>query len=172
MSTDRPMDIAAALDETDWKTLRALQARGRVSWSELADALALSRPSAADRVRRLEEIGAIKGFTTVLEPRAVGLGVLAFLGVVMEHPKYRAPFIKLVRGLPEILECHHVTGEFDYLLKVRCRDTDALEELISNGLKGIRALVRTRTMIALSSVKDSAALPLRPPTPLHQRGRR
>jgi Lrp/AsnC family leucine-responsive transcriptional regulator len=147
------------LDPLDWKLLALLSREGRLPWSELARQLKLSPPAAAERVKRLEKLGVIEGYAASVNPRAVGLSLLTFLGVVLEHPRHRARFLRLVKVLPEILECHHVTGEFDYLLKVRCRDTEALEGLISHRLKAIRALVRTTTMIALSSIKESIRLP-------------
>jgi len=155
-------DVSAHLDGVDWQALIELQRDGRITLSDLSEALNLSRAAVTERVRHLEQIGAIRGYTAILSPRALGLGVLAFIGVVMEHPRFRDQFLKLVAETPEILECHHVTGEFDYLLKVRCRDTDALEQLSSHTLKGIRALARTTTMISLSSEKDTTDLPLAP----------
>ena len=164
-------DPIAALDDTDWKLLDALQKDARQSLSTLASTLGLSRPAVTDRLRYLERSGVVTGYDAQITPGRVGLGLLAFLGVVMEHPKYRAAFLRLVRDMPEILECHHVTGEFDYLLKVRCRDTDDLEALISHRLKGMQALVRTRTMISLSTEKDTRHLPLSVPAG-RPRGRR
>jgi Lrp/AsnC family leucine-responsive transcriptional regulator len=166
MKAKQMKDTSSSLDAKDWKTLELISHNGRLSWADLATELGLSAPAATDRVHRLEELGVIRGYAALVDPAAVGLGLLAFLGVVMEHPKYRARFLTLIRSLDEVLECHHVTGDFDYLLKVRCRDTEALERLISDGLKGIRALVRTRTMIALSSIKETMRPPLtreRPP---------
>jgi Lrp/AsnC family leucine-responsive transcriptional regulator len=168
-------DKSPQLDAKDWKTLELLTGHGRLSWADLAGELELSAPAATERVHRLEELGVIRGYAALVDPHAVGLGVLAYLGVTMEHPKYRARFLALIRSLDEVLECHHVTGDFDYLLKVRCHDTEALEQLISNGLKGFRALVRTRTMIALSSIKETVRPPLprdKPPTGRAGRPRR
>lgn len=156
----RIADLSATFDEIDWRALEELQEDGRISLSDLSEALELSRAAVSERVKRLEEAQVIREYTAVLSPRAVGLGVMAFIGVVMEHPRYRDQFLELVDDVPEILECHHVTGTFDYLLKVRCKDTDALEDLSTQTLKGIRALARTTTMISLSSEKETTHVPL------------
>jgi Lrp/AsnC family transcriptional regulator, leucine-responsive regulatory protein len=155
-----PPSAGDPLDATDWAALAALQESGRLSWTDLATRLQLSAPGAADRVRRLEQEGVIEGFAALINPRRVGLGILAFLGVTLEHPRYRKAFLDLVTSLPDVQECHHLTGDFDYLLKVRCPDIETLEDLISNRLKGVAGVAASRTMVALSTLKHSARVPL------------
>jgi Lrp/AsnC family leucine-responsive transcriptional regulator len=133
---------------------------GRATWSELSGILGLSSPSTADRVRRLEETGVIKHYTAVVEPNLVGCGLMSFISVTLEHPKYRASFLDCVIKLPEIQECHHVTGDYDYLLKVRCASTAALETIISDRLKSVAGVARTTTIVALSTVKETMELPI------------
>src|SRR5205085_6230291 len=120
------------MDSIDSTALDVLARQGRISWADLAERLGLSPPAAAERVRRLEAQGLIRGFAAVVDPEALGYPLLAFVGVSLEHAKHRAAFLKLVEQLPQVLECHHVAGEEDYLLKVRCRDTRDLERLISD----------------------------------------
>lgn len=148
------------LNEIDFKVLQYLMAQGRITWSELAGLLELSAPATADRVRRLEDRQVIQGYTALLNPEAVGLNLTAFVAVTLERPEHRAAFLELVQALPEIQECHHVTGDDDYLLKVRCRHTKDLERLISDRLKGLLGILRTRTTIVLSTLKETSALPL------------
>jgi Lrp/AsnC family leucine-responsive transcriptional regulator len=150
------------LDETDFKIISRMMHQGRITWSELGSTLGLSAPAAADRVRRLEEKGVIKGYAALVDPEAAGCGLTAFIAVTLDRPEHRPFFLKLVQETAEIQECHHITGEEDYLLKVRCSGIKGLEQLVSDRLKGIPGLARTRTTIALSTIKESASLPLAP----------
>lgn len=148
------------LDKLDYKVLHYLMAQGRITWSELAGHLELSAPATADRVRRLEEQQVITGYAALVNPDAIGCHLTAFIAVTLEHPQHRAEFLNKVHQLADIQECHHITGDDDYLLKVRCGTTKALEHLISEELKSLPGILRTRTTIALSTVKETPALPL------------
>jgi Lrp/AsnC family leucine-responsive transcriptional regulator len=148
------------LDTVDFKILQSLMYRGRVTWSELAATLELSAPATADRVRRLEERGVVQGYAALVDPEAVGCGLTAFIAVTLERPEHRDPFLQRILELPEIQECHHVAGDDDYLLKVRCRSTRHLEQIISERIKSLQGIVRTRTTIVLSTAKETSALPL------------
>jgi Lrp/AsnC family leucine-responsive transcriptional regulator len=147
------------MDALDWKALALLAARGRLSWAELAEALGLSAPAAADRVKRLEEQGIVRGYEARVDPKAVGDGLTAFIAVNVARPRDRAELARRVAETPEILECHHVAGEDDYLLKVRCRGTEDLERLLTDGLKAHDGLVRTRTTVVLSTTKEITTPP-------------
>jgi Lrp/AsnC family leucine-responsive transcriptional regulator len=124
--------------------------------------LGLSAPAAADRVRRLEEKGIIKGYHAAVDPDSVGIGMAALIAVSLSSAAARERFLSQVRTLPEVLECHHVAGDDDYVLKVRCRDTRELEQLISCTLKSISGVCRTRTTVILSTIKETSLLPLAP----------
>jgi Lrp/AsnC family transcriptional regulator, leucine-responsive regulatory protein len=150
-----------SLDEIDSKVIQYLMAQGRMTWAELAGALDLSAPATADRVRRLEERQVITGYTALVNPTAIGYPLTALIAVTLEKPKHRAAFLKKVEQLAEIQECHHVTGDDDYWLKVRCQNTQDLERLISDELKELPGILRTRTTIVLSTVKETTALPMR-----------
>ena len=140
--------------------LRRLQQSGRESWAALGQLLGVTGPAVAERVRKLEERGVIRSFTAVLDPAAVGYTLLAFVAVTIERPEHRAPFLTKVSELPEIQECHHIAGDDDYLLKVRCRDTSDLERVISDEIKGVPGVTRTRTTISLKTVKETLAVPV------------
>lgn len=148
------------MDNLDLMALNHLMENGRSSWSELSGVLNLSGPSTADRVKKLEEAGTIKSYAAVVNPDAVGCSLLAFVAVVLEHPKHRAAFVEFVHNADAVQECHHITGEYDYLLKIRCQNTAELEHLISNDLKDSGGVAKTQTIIALSSVKETLKLPL------------
>ena len=148
------------MDTNDIKALRLLQNEGRASWSRLGELLGMTGPAAAERVRRLEERGIIRGFTALIDPESVGLALTAFIALSLEKPTHREAFLKRVQSLPEIQECHHCTGEDDYLLKVRCRGVSDLDRLINNELKSLPGVLRTRTTIVMRTSKDSPALAL------------
>jgi Lrp/AsnC family transcriptional regulator, leucine-responsive regulatory protein len=144
----------------DSKVLRLLMQQGRVSWTDLAQHLGLSAPSAAERVHRLEQRGVIRGYAALIDAEAAGYPLLAFVAVVLDRPERRVAFLRRVASLPEIAECHHVAGEDDYLLKVRCRGTRDLDRFLLESLKSTPGVVRTRTTIVLSTAKESVAVPI------------
>lgn len=86
--------------------------QGRITFAEPGNFLELSAPATADRVRRLEEKGVIKGYSAIVNPQAVGCGLTSFITVTLEH---RDPFLRLVADLAEVQECHHITGDEDYI---------------------------------------------------------
>ena len=102
----------------------------------------------------------IQGYAAQINPEAVGCDLTAFIAVSLGQAKHRAAFLQKVHELPEIQECHHVTGEDDYWLKVRCRNTKDLERLVSEELKGLAGVLKTRTTIVLSTAKETSALPI------------
>jgi Lrp/AsnC family transcriptional regulator, leucine-responsive regulatory protein len=148
------------LDDIDFKVIQHLMAQGRITWAELAGTLDLSAPATADRVRRLEERQVITGYAALVNSAAIGYPLTALIAVTLEKPKHRVAFLKKVEQLAEIQECHHVTGDDDYWLKVRCQNTQDLERLISDELKQLPGILRTRTTIVLSTVKETTVLPM------------
>lgn len=141
------------------KALRLLATHGRAAWSEVAKALGFSAPSAAERVRQLEKRGVIRGYEARIDAKSLGYRLTAFVAVTLPREKERARFLRAVASTPEIMECHHTSGEDDYILKVRCMDTDDLERVIGQKLKK-QVEVRTRSMIVLSTAKETAVLPM------------
>lgn len=142
------------LDSLDFKLVNALLKNGRSTWAELAAYLKLSSPSTAERVKRLEEKGVIKGYTAKIDYEALGYVVVAFVAVCLEHPKYIDQFVGAIEKLPEVEECHHVAGDDDYFLKVRCSSNQKLDEFLNKKLKTIPGVHRSRTTIALRSIKE------------------
>jgi Lrp/AsnC family leucine-responsive transcriptional regulator len=147
------------MDDLDRKALGILQKNGRATWAEVASELELSPPSAADRVRRLEEHGVIQRYTAVVDAEKLGYELTAFVAVGLTKPAHRASFLKVVMAAPEVLECHHIAGDADYLLKVRCRNTRHLDTLLTDVLKGGPAVARTSTTIVLATAKETTAVP-------------
>ena len=148
------------MDLLDFKALRSLMANGRVSWSDLATELGLSAPSSAERVHRMEQQGVIEGYTAIVDPSSVGSELAAFVSVTLDHPRSRDAFISFVQDLPEVQECHHIAGDHDYLLKVRCRNTKDLDRVISVELKGLEGVSKTCTTIVLDTTKETPNVPL------------
>src|ERR671914_1538262 len=148
------------MDSMDLKAISRLQTTGRESWTRLGKLLGVTGPAAAERVRRLEERGVIRGYAALLDPAAIGATLTAFVAVTLEHPKHRRAFLKRVDALAEIQECHHVAGDDDYLLKVRCSGTGHLDRVLSEELKGVAGVLRTRTTIVLATLKETTVLPL------------
>ncbi|WP_437973441.1 Lrp/AsnC family transcriptional regulator [Sorangium sp. So ce295] len=148
------------MDAIDLKAIHLLSRDARRSWADLGEAVGLSAPAVAERVRRLEERGVITGWEARLDARTVGAGLTAFISVSIANRRGRGEFLRAVERAAEIQECHHVAGDEDYLLKVRCRDTEALERLLTQELKAHDGVVRTRTTIVLSTAKETALPPL------------
>jgi Lrp/AsnC family transcriptional regulator, leucine-responsive regulatory protein len=139
------------LDAIDLTILRTLVANARVTFADLAEAVGLSGPSTAERVRKLEERGVIGGYHADLDPGTIGLDLTAFVSVSLESPAHRASFLTGLESLPGVVECHHVAGDDDYLIKVHVAGTHGLETFVSDGLKALPGIARTRTTVVLSS---------------------
>jgi Lrp/AsnC family leucine-responsive transcriptional regulator len=142
------------IDEQDRNILSRLTDDARISWAEIAQELGLSAPAVAERVKRLKQRGLIRGFHAVLDPVSLGLGLTAFVAVTLTHPRNRDSFLKMVRKQGEVKEAHHLAGEDDFLLKVHCRDTAHLEHFLTNILKSVAGVQRTRTSIVLGTAKE------------------
>jgi len=117
------------LDATDRSMLRELQADGRISLAELGRRVGLSPPSVADRLRRLEAGGAISGYRADIDPRALGYALGAIVRV-RPAPRQIPKVADVARDTPEVVECHRVTGEDCFFVKVHVRDVEHLEEVI------------------------------------------
>ncbi|NYI04933.1 Lrp/AsnC family transcriptional regulator [Allostreptomyces psammosilenae] len=124
-----PRRPAPELDDTDWRILAVLQREGRVSWADLAREVAMSASAVTERVRRLEESGAITGFTARVDPERLGLTVTALVRLRYPTGNYK-PFHDLVEVTPEVVEAHHVTGEDCFVVKVLARDMRHLEAVV------------------------------------------
>jgi len=143
--------------------LRALMADGRMTWAELAKRVGLTPPAVAERVRRLERDGTIRGYAALVDPLAAGCTLTAFVSVTLERPVHRAGFLQCVAHMDEVQECHHVAGEYDYLLKVRCRDAGDLDRVLSDELKSVPGVLRTCTSVVLGTLKETPVVPVAGP---------
>ncbi len=148
------------MDAIDLEILMALQRDGRITFADLAQRVGLSPPAVAERIRKLEEKDIIQSYTTILNAKRLKLDITAFISVSVSHPRHDPPFVEEISRWVEVLECHHVLGADDYLLKVRVRDTAALEDLLMARLRLLEGVTRTRTTIVLSTVKEGSAVDL------------
>lgn len=146
------------LDEIDRKLLALLQTDDRTPVAELGKQLGAAPSTLNDRIRRLVKIGAITGFHAHTSPEKLGLDLLAFVFVGWSDPQTEPEFLRRVAEEPSVLECHHVTGAWNYLLKVRLARTRDLENFLTTVLKQVPGLLRTETLIALSSAKETTQL--------------
>lgn len=150
------------LDERDRQLLGHLQRDARLTSVELARRLDLSSAGVQKRMRKLEKQGVIEGYTTRVSRQAVGLDILCFVQVNLAHhqPARVERFPARVRSMPEVLECHYLTGEVDYLLKVVVASHQELERFLFDKLMKVAGVDRVRTSIALREVKATGVLPL------------
>ena len=147
------------LDQIDLKIISILQNNGRCHLAEIAKEVDLSSPAVMERVRKLETSGIIKGYQAVLDPKKVGKDVTAFVGVSVAHQKYIDGFAAFMMRQCDVLECHHVTGEESFILKVKTTNTDSLEKLLGD-IRSLEGVTGTVTKVVLSSVKESQRLEL------------
>jgi DNA-binding Lrp family transcriptional regulator len=157
MSTNDPR-----LDAIDRRIVEALQSDGRASHVDLSARVHLSAPQCLRRVRSLEERGVIAGYTARVVPGALGLGVMAYVSLDIAGEQFhRVREIEAcMRDFPQILECHSVSGDCDYLLKVVERDLKSLSQFITDRLMQIEGVDDVRSMICLEETKPPSPLPV------------
>lgn len=148
------------MDAIDRNILVALQENGAAGLAELAKVAGLSVSATAERVKRLEERGTIRGWRADLDPAAIGCPMLAFVFVSMRPGREENAFRIAMRAAEPVLECHHVTGAWTFLLKLRLPDLAALERFVAEHVRGQAGVERTETILAITSAKETAILPV------------
>jgi len=128
--------------------------------SDVAAVTGLSGPAVGERVRKLEDRGVISGYSARIVPEALGLGLTALVAVTLAGPQYRDSFLAGIAQLHGVVECHHVAGDDDYILKAHVAGTSGLEALVSEGIKSLPGIARTSTTVVLSTALER---PLAPP---------
>jgi DNA-binding Lrp family transcriptional regulator len=149
-------------DEIDRSLLNRLQTDGRVSNVELARQVNLSPPAVHARIKRLERQGYIRDYVALLDREVAGYDMLCLINVRMENHQreHVARLGEVVQEMPEVLECYHLTGEYDFLLKVVVRNRKELERFLVDRLSTVQGLQQIRTSLVLSEMKASTVLPL------------
>jgi len=150
------------LDDVDRSLLRALQMDGRLSNVQLAQKINLSPPASHARLRRLEKEGYIRQYTANVDREKAGYDLLCFIHISLQMHQVEQveQFREATRKMPEVLECHHITGEYDYLLKVVLRNRKDLERFVVDKITPIPGVARIHTSLVLNEVKATMALPL------------
>ncbi len=151
-----------SLDRTDRRILECLQADGRISNVQLARKVNLTPTPCIERVKRLERQGYIKGYTAILNPEMVNAGLLVFVEIDLSHnsPDAFRRFREEARRLPEIMDCHLVSGNFDYLIKARVSDMKAYRELLGEKILSLPDVKGSRSYVVMEEVKETLNLPL------------
>jgi len=150
------------MDSIDRNILVALQHDGAAGLAELAKVAGLSVSATAERVKRLEERGTIRGWRADLDPAAVGCPLLAWVFVALRGGSHDAKFREALLPMEQVLECHAVTGPWTYMLKLRVAGLAELEAFVATELRRKAGVERTETVIALGTVKETAILPVAP----------
>jgi Lrp/AsnC family transcriptional regulator, leucine-responsive regulatory protein len=148
------------LDRVDQKILDILQRQGRISISELAERVNLSASPCAERVRRLERDGVITGYHARVAPAALGKNLLVFLEIKLST-KSEHVFDKVKKELahvPEVLECHLVSGDFDYIVKARITEMNAYRKLLGEILQRLPASAESRSYVVMEEIKETSYL--------------
>lgn len=145
------------LDSTDIKILSILQHHGRHHLAEIAKEVELSPPAVMERVKKLESRHIIKGYHALLDAKKVGKDITAFIGVSISHQRYIESFAAHMARQADVLECHHVTGDESFILKVKTANTASLENLLAQ-IRSMEGVTRTVTKVALSTSKEGTIL--------------
>jgi len=153
----------AELDDIDLRLIELLQEDARRPQAQLAKTVGLAPSSVNERIKRLGERGLITGFHARISPEALGYDLLAFVYVAWSRPETERAFLKKVTTQSTVMEMHHITGAWNYVLKVRVKNTRMLEGFLAKVIKAVNGVERTETIIVLSSVKESAQIPTREP---------
>ncbi|MGH2536956.1 MAG: Lrp/AsnC family transcriptional regulator [Candidatus Promineifilaceae bacterium] len=150
------------LDEKDRALLSHLQRDARMTNTELARRVDLSAPGLQKRIRRLEKSGVIGQYVTLVNREAVGLEMLCFVQVTLQRhePEAVRRFKEIVQRMAEVMECYHLTGEYDYLLKVVVRNRRHLEEFLLEKLTPVPGMDKIRTSLVLREIKNTTQVPL------------
>ena len=150
------------LDEADLQILEILQQEGRITNIELGKRIGLTPAPTLARVHKLEESGYIKRFVALADQAKLNLGVTAFVSVILESHRRKTSidFVKAVQKLPEVLECHHIAGDEDFLLKVVAASPADYEAFVLEKLTKIGGIEKVKTTFVLSSPKQETAIPV------------
>jgi len=150
------------LDRTDRLILKTLQEDGRISNVALARKVNLSPTPCLERVKRLERHGFIRGYAALLDPHKVDAGVLVFveISLLRTSPDAFREFRREALKLPELLECHLVSGNFDYLIKARVKDMKEYRELLGEKILALPGVSDSRSYVVMEEVKESTAITL------------
>lgn len=150
------------IDEIDKKILSILQASAKITNAQLSKEIGLSPAPTLERVKKLEQMGIITSYHAKLNPAKIGLGVTTFVIVsLVGHNKANIEgFMNAINQIDEVIECHHITGAGDFILKIISKDISAYQKLMLEKVSEIREVDNMQSMVVLSTFKDSKVLPV------------
>lgn len=154
--------MARAIDKTDFKILKILQERGRISNIDLSKEIGLSPAPTLERVRKLERLRYIEGYHADVNLSKLGITIKAFIQVTLIHQQENNihRFIEAIHKIPEVVECNQVTGDYDYQLKVYTTEIGALDRLITERISKLPEVGQIKSHIILSEIKHSRIAPM------------
>lgn len=155
-------DTAIKIDKIDKQILQILQENGKITNSQLAKEIGLSPAPTLERVKKLESSGIIKNYHAELNTEILGLDVGVFLQTSLKETSKEsiATFLEKINKIPEVVECHHVTGSADFLMKVLTKDIKTYNEFILNQFLEINEIGNVQSMVILNTLKNSKSLPV------------
>ena len=148
------------LDRIDRRILSTLQQNGRISYVDLGEQVGLSTSPCLERVKRLERKGYIKGYSAILDPHLLDASLLIYVEISLDYnsPDIFEQFRRAILTLPQVLECHLVSGDFDYLIKIRISNMAAYRELLGDILHTLPGVRDTKSYVVMEELKESLAL--------------
>ncbi|MGB4775202.1 MAG: Lrp/AsnC family transcriptional regulator [Daejeonella sp.] len=154
--------MAIELDKIDSQILKILQENGRITNLQLSSEVGLSPAPTLERVRKLENTGYIKSYHAIVDEELLGLGIKTFIQIQLDFHKSNTIqiFLEEIQAIKEVTECHHVTGQCDFLLKVYVKDIKSYERLIMEKISRISVLKTFQTMMIMSTNKKEVVVPL------------
>lgn len=150
------------IDQTDLRILDILQGDAKTTHKEIGASLQLSTTAVYERIKRMERNGVIKGYAALINKPRLGLNLTAFcyVSLISHNKKYLLAFQQAVIKLPEISECYHIAGQYDYMLKVTVSDMDAYKDFMVNKLTILEHISSTQTVFVMDEVKNETAISL------------
>ncbi|QXE17433.1 Lrp/AsnC family transcriptional regulator [Clostridium sp. 001] len=146
------------MDAIDVNILKLLKENSRISASEISSKINLSIPAVSDRLKKLDASGVIEKYTIIISNKKMNKNITVIMFVSLKNPNFTEKFVEFVQNENEIIECHYLTGDFDYALKIVTEDTETLEKIL-NEIKLIKGVLRTKTIVTLSTIKNNYSIP-------------
>jgi len=143
------VELAADIDELDEKILKLITKNARIPFLEVARECGVSGAAIHQRVQRLLNIGVISGSEFIVSPQRLGYNTCAYMGIYLEKAKYHIQVVEALRNIPEVVECHYVTGPYAIFVKIQTKTNKHLKMIIDKELQEIEGIARTETFISL-----------------------
>ncbi|WP_069998075.1 Lrp/AsnC family transcriptional regulator [Cellulosilyticum sp. I15G10I2] len=145
------------MDDIDLAILRALQENGRVSISDIGSKINLSVSAVGERIKKLEKSGVINHYTAIINGKYFNKELTALMFISLESPKFIDSFLKFVNEENDILECHYIAGNYDYMIKIVTNNPETLEKIL-NKVKGVTGIIKTYTNVVLKTTKNNYSI--------------